>query len=92
MLNAVREMGRQHDVVVVTTDLFPSLVPWIRDGSVAATVCQRPLSQGRLALQPCASSCSTEHPRPPIKVIPHLVMRSDVDLILERSRVDETAS
>jgi LacI family transcriptional regulator len=89
VLEAVREMGRQHDLTVVTTDLFPSLLSWIRDGSVAATVYQRPLSQGRLALQALREFLvNGRHPSPRIKVVPHLVMRSNLDLILERLRVD----
>ena len=38
VLEAVRGMGRQRDLLIVTTDLFPALVGRIRDGSVAATI------------------------------------------------------
>jgi LacI family transcriptional regulator len=89
VLDAVRKMGRQHDLTIVTTDLFPALVPWIRDGSVAATVYQRPLSQGRAALYALREFLvNGTCPAPRIKVVPHVVMRSNLDLILERLPLD----
>ena len=89
VLDAVREMGRQHDLIVVTTDLFPALVSWIRAGSVAATIYQRPLSQGREALRAMRDFLvDGTYPSPRIKVVPHVVMRSNLDLILERLPVD----
>jgi LacI family transcriptional regulator len=75
---------------VVTTDLFPKLMPWIRQGKVAATVYQRPVSQGRIELQALYQflvdgTC----PPPRMKVVPHLVMRSNLDLFIERLPVDQ---
>ena len=51
VLRAAEQEGRLAGLTVVTTDLFPELVDWIRSGKVAATVYQRPLAQGRVALQ-----------------------------------------
>ena len=92
VLDAVRQLGRQDDLTIVTTDLFPALLPCIREGLVAATVYQRPLSQGRLALQALYEflvhgTC----PPPRIKVVPHLVMRSNLELFVERLRLDSDA-
>ena len=89
VLQTLEEQGRLRDMSIVTTDLFPELVEWIRSGRVAATVYQRPLSQGRLALQALYqfllyNTC----PPPRIQVVPHLVMRSNLDLFLERLGVD----
>lgn len=85
-LERARALGR---VVVVTTDVFPELVPWIRNGSVAATLYQRPLSQGRLALEALYRFLvEGVAPPPRIHVVPHVVMRSSLDMILERSRLD----
>jgi LacI family transcriptional regulator len=86
VLRAIEELGRTRDLTVVTTDLFPELVSWIRAGTVVATVYQRPISQGRLALQALYQflvdgTC----PQPRIKVVPHVVMRSNLDLFLERT-------
>jgi LacI family transcriptional regulator len=86
VLRAIEELGRTRELTVVTTDLFPELVSWIREGTVVATVYQRPISQGRLALQAMYQflvdgTC----PQPRIKVVPHVVMRSNLDLFLERT-------
>lgn len=90
VLQAAEEAGRLHSLTIVTTDLFPELVDWIRAGAVAATLYQRPLTQGRLALQALYQylvdgTC----PPPRIRVAPHVVMRSNLDLFLERLPVDQ---
>jgi LacI family transcriptional regulator len=89
VLRAAEEAGRLTGMTVVTTDLFPELVEWIRAGKVAATVYQRPISQGRLALQALYQYLMNGTPPPPrLRVVPHLVMRSNLDLFLERLQVD----
>jgi LacI family transcriptional regulator len=86
VLGAIEELGRKRDLTVVTTDLFPELVSWIREGTVVATVYQRPISQGRLALQALYQFLADGTcPQPRIKVVPHVVMRSNLDLFLERT-------
>lgn len=93
VLDAVRQMGRQHDLTIVTTDLFPALVACIREGLVAATVYQRPLSQGRLALQALYEFLvHGTRPPPRIKVAPHLVMRSNLELFVEGLIAVDSAS
>ena len=89
VLRAAEHEGRLSALTVVTTDLFPELVEWIRAGKVAATVYQRPVSQGRLALQ-ALYQFLLNGTRPPsrLRVVPHLVMRSNLDLFLERLPVD----
>ena len=89
VLHAAEERRRLAGLTIVTTDLFPGLVPWIRDGKVAATVYQRPVNQGRLALQ-ALYHYLLDGTRPPsnIHVVPHLVMRSNLDLFLDRLRVE----
>jgi LacI family transcriptional regulator len=89
VLGAIEREGRFQDLTIVTTDLFPELVPWVRAGKVAATVYQRPLSQGRLALQALYQFLvDGTVPPPRIKVVPHLVMRSNLGLFLERLPMD----
>ncbi len=85
VLRAIERRGRAGRVAVVTTDLFPALVPRIRAGQVAATIYQRPVSQGRQALQALYQFLA-DGTRPPdrIKVIPHVVMRSNLDQLLGR--------
>jgi LacI family transcriptional regulator len=89
VLRAAEQKGRLRGLTVVTTDLFPALVDWIRAGKVAATVYQRPLSQGRLALQALHEFLvSGTRPASRVRVVPHLVMRSNLELFLERLPVD----
>jgi LacI family transcriptional regulator len=89
VLRAAEQEGRLSGLTVVTTDLFPELVEWIRAGKVVATVYQRPVSQGRLALQALYQFLlNGTRPVPRVRVVPHLVMRSNLDLFLERLRVD----
>jgi LacI family transcriptional regulator len=89
VLRAVERKGRTGQIIVVTTDLFPALVPRIREGQVAATIYQRPVAQGRQALQ-ALYQFLLDGTKPParIKVIPHVVMRSNLDLLLERRPLD----
>jgi LacI family transcriptional regulator len=84
VLQAAEQEGRLPDLTLVTTDLFPELVERIRAGTIAATVYQRPLSQGRLALQALYQFLlNGVCPSTRIHVVPHLVMRSNLDLFLE---------
>jgi len=89
VLRAAEEAGRLSTLTVVTTDLFPELVQWIRAGKVAATVYQRPVNQGRLALQSLYQFLlHGTRPASRLRVVPHLVMRSNLDLFLERLPLD----
>ena len=74
---------------VVVTDLAPELFDFIRRGAVAAAINQRPFVQGRLALQLLHQSIQTRalpmgHRR---LVAPCAVMRSNLDLVLERASI-----
>jgi len=89
VLRAAEQEGRLPGLTIVTTDLFPELVDRIRSGTIAATVYQRPLNQGRLALQ-ALYQFLLDGTCPParVQVVPHLVMRSNLDLFLERLPMD----
>jgi LacI family transcriptional regulator len=89
VLRAIDEHAAGSPLLVVTTDLFPELAARIRAGKVAATVYQRPISQGRLAIH-ALYQYLLDGTCPPsrIKVVPHLVMRSNLDLFLERLQID----
>lgn len=89
VLQAAEQEGRLQNLTIVTTDLFPELVEWIRAGKVAATLYQRPLAQGRVALQSLYQylldgTC----PPPRIQLAPHVVMRSNLDLFVDRLPVE----
>jgi LacI family transcriptional regulator len=90
VLRAAAQEGRLGSLSVIATDLFPELADYIRSGHVAATVYQRPLTQGRLALQALQQFLQTG--RRPValqRVAPHLVMSSNLDRVLERLSVEE---
>lgn len=90
VLRAAEEEGRLDGLTVITTDLFPELVEWIRAGKVAATVYQRPLTQGRAALQALYQFLQRrETITDSQRVVPYVVMRSNVDLVLERLSADK---
>jgi LacI family transcriptional regulator len=92
VLRAAEEEGRLAKLTVVTTDLFPELVDAIRAGKVAATVYQRPLTQGRVALQALYQFLQLRQRIPARqRVVPYVVMRSNLDLVLERLSVDRRA-
>ena len=89
VLRAAEHEGRLSGLTVVTTDLFPELVDWIRRGQVAATVYQRPVNQGRIALQALYQFLlNGTRPSSRLHVVPHLVMRSNLDLFLGRLPID----
>lgn len=88
-LRAIEESGRAGRIAVVTTDLFPALVPLIRSGRVLATIYQRPITQGRLAFQALHRFLiDGQCPVAKIRVAPHIVMSSNLDLFLERIALD----
>jgi len=92
VLRAAEEEGRLAGLTVITTDLFPELVEAIRAGKVAATVYQRPLTQGRVALQALYQFLQLRQRIPTSqRVVPYVVMRSNLDLVLERLSVDRRA-
>lgn len=88
-LQAIEESGIADRITVITTDLFPALVPLIRSGRVLATIYQRPMTQGRLAFQALRQFLvEGQCPLSKIRVVPHIVMCSNLDLFLERIAFD----
>jgi LacI family transcriptional regulator len=85
VLREAERQGRLIGLTVVATDVFPELVEWIRTGKVAATVEQRPLGQGYVALRLLYHFLHSRQ-RPPAtqRVVPDVVMGSNLDVVLER--------
>jgi LacI family transcriptional regulator len=89
VLQAIEESGLAGKIVVIATDLFPALVPLIRSRRILATIHQRPQTQGRLAFQALYQFLvEGQCPVPRIRVAPHIVMNSNLDLFLERLALD----
>lgn len=85
VLKAAQDLKILNRLTIITTDLFSDLVPQIRSGAVAATIYQRPRTQGRMAFRMLhkhladGGSQSFE-----VALAPHLVMRGNLDFFLER--------
>lgn len=89
VLNAARDANLLERLTIITTDLFPDLVPHIRSGAVAATIYQRPRVQGQMAFRMLydflAEGASRSHQ---VALPPHLVMRGNLDFFLHRQSHD----
>jgi LacI family transcriptional regulator len=85
VLKAARDAKILHRLTIITTDLFPDLVPHIRSGAVAATIYQRPRTQGRMAFRMLhkhlADGGAQSHE---VALAPHLVMRGNLDFFLQQ--------
>lgn len=89
VVRALEEGGALERTTVITTDLFPALVPLIRSGKVMGTVYQRPRAQGRMAFQALykflvEGACPHVRHRLP----PHIILRSNLELFLEMLPAD----
>lgn len=84
VLNAARDAGLLERLTVITTDLFPALVPEIRSKAVVATIYQRPRTQGRMAFRVLHEFLvDGECPETQVALAPHLVMRGNLDFFLQ---------
>lgn len=85
VIRAAREAGLLSKMTIITTDLFPALVPEIRSGAVTATIHQRPVTQGRMAFRLLYQFLvEGECPSYQLTLAPHLVMRGNIDFFLQR--------
>jgi len=84
VLQALEETGALQRTTVIATDLFPALVPLIRNGKVMGTVYQRPRAQGRMAFQ-ALYKFLVEGACPQVRhrLAPHIILRSNLELFLE---------
>jgi len=85
VIEAARDSGMLGRLAIITTDLFPKLAEEIRAGNVAATIYQRPRAQGRFAFQVLYNYLADGRlPQPQVTLVPHLVMRGNLDYFLAR--------
>lgn len=90
-LTEVQKMGRLNEVSIVTTDLFPELIPYLRARSVRATIYQCPEVQGTMAIRAMYHYLMEGIvPKPSIGVVPQLVMKSNLDLYTRDSDLYRT--
>ena len=80
-------------LTIIATDLFPALIEQIRGGKVAATIYQRPHTQGRLAFRVLQEFLVYGRcPALRITLAPHLIMLGNLDFFLERQDSGGTRS
>jgi LacI family transcriptional regulator len=85
VLKAARDAKILNRVTIITTDLFSDLVPHIRSGAVAATIYQRPRTQGRMAFRVLRTHLTEGGiPSSQVSLAPHLVMRGNLDFFLRQ--------
>lgn len=84
VIRAIEDAKLDCALPVITTDLFPELVPFIESGKVLGTVYQRPQTQGRRAFLALYRFLS-EGKCPParLRLAPHIISRSNLPLFLE---------
>ena len=72
-------------LTIITTDLFPDLVPYLQSGAVVATIYQRPRAQGQMALRMLHEFLAEGGRRShQVALAPYLVMRGNLDFFLNR--------
>jgi LacI family transcriptional regulator len=83
VLKALTDTRCLGHVSVITTDLFPQLVPYIRSGAVLASVYQRPQTQGKIAFETIYHFLAESRIPPQQHLLPpHLILQSNLDLFL----------
>ena len=85
VLRALDEQGAIDHMLVIATDLFPALVPFLESGKVLAALYQRPSAQGRAAVEALVRyALEGVTPKPVTRFAPHIVLRSNLPLFLDR--------
>jgi LacI family transcriptional regulator len=93
VLRAMEEAGHLAGMKVITTDLFPELVPLIEDGRVLASLYQRPFAQGKAAFEMMIRFLTSQvAPKPITRLAPHIVLRSNLSLFVEMLESDDSSS
>jgi LacI family transcriptional regulator len=89
VIRAARSAGILEKLTIITTDLFPELVDEIRSNAVAATIYQRPRTQGRMAFRVLHEFFAEgRSPSSHVTLAPHLVMRGNLDFFLSRQSAE----
>ena len=81
---AISTLNLTHKVQLLTSDLFPEMVPYFDMGIIAATIHGRPFTQGRVAIQLLAEQLLFGRAvRSKNYVAPHVVTKSTLHLFRE---------
>jgi LacI family transcriptional regulator len=92
VLRALEERKLLGEVQVITTDLFPELLPLIERGKILASLHQRPFTQGKAAFEALVQFLiRKERPRQMTRLAPHIIMRSNLSIFTRlRDREEDT--
>ena len=91
VLRAMEENGRLGKVQVITTDLFPELIPFIEDGKVLASLYQRPFAQGKTAFEMLTRFLTNQvPPKQLVRLTPHIVLRSNLSMFIGLIYTDDS--
>jgi LacI family transcriptional regulator len=76
---ALSSTGRTGQVKLITTDLFREMVPYFEDGTIVASIHQRPYFQGQAAVRLVMDHLVSGRPVPPTFYLnPNVVLRSNL--------------
>lgn len=85
VLRALDDEGALDQILVVATDLFPELIPYLESGRILASLYQRPSAQGRAAAEALVHYLlEGSAPNPVTRFGPNIVLRSNLPLFLDR--------
>lgn len=91
VIKAARDVNILDKLTIITTDLFPAIVDEIRSGAVAATIYQRPRTQGRMAFRVLREFLTEKQCLSyQVTLAPHLVMRGNLEFFLSRQQGETT--
>jgi LacI family transcriptional regulator len=90
VVRALKTRGLLGKVTLITTDVFPQLMPHIRSGDVTATLYQRPRTQGELALRTMYAMLRQGRDSwSRVMLQPHVVMRTNIEYFLNEIEYNE---
>jgi len=84
---AIEAAGLAGRVRLITTDLFPPMIPYIENGTITASIYQRPFVQGQTAVRLVVDHIIYRKPFPPFRYLsPGIVLQSNLRLFREVQR------
>jgi LacI family transcriptional regulator len=90
VVRALKSRGLLGKVTLITTDVFPQLIPHIRSGDITATLYQRPRVQGELALRTMYAMLRQGRDSwTRVMLQPHVVMRTNMEYFLNEIEYNE---
>ncbi len=93
VLRVLEDQKALDQILLVVTDLFPELISFLESGRILATLYQRPGTQGKVALETLIRYLLDGFvPMPLIRFAPHIVLRSNLPLFVDRVVAGEEAN